>query len=77
MQTAGDCGSFEWLDPPMCDRAVQIIPGLLRRMNEYSRKEEENEQKLDDAYALVKSARKREYIMWIVIVVLIAVILIK
>ena len=23
----------DWYDPPMCDRAVQIIPGLLNSMN--------------------------------------------
>ncbi|KAL8551141.1 hypothetical protein ACS0TY_000284 [Phlomoides rotata] len=30
----GYCNFFKWIDPPMCDRAVEIIPGLLRRMNE-------------------------------------------
>ncbi|GJY86780.1 hypothetical protein Tco_0500806 [Tanacetum coccineum] len=27
-------GIIDWFDPPMCDRAVQIIPELLRTMNE-------------------------------------------
>ncbi|PWA43614.1 zinc finger, GRF-type [Artemisia annua] len=27
-------GIIDWYDPTMCDRAVQIIPGLLRNMNE-------------------------------------------
>ena len=25
---------LDWYDPPMCERAVQIIPGLLRSMNQ-------------------------------------------
>ncbi|PWA36196.1 zinc finger, GRF-type [Artemisia annua] len=29
-----DCGFFDWFDPPMCARAVNIIPGLLRGRNE-------------------------------------------
>ncbi|GJU94353.1 hypothetical protein Tco_1319109 [Tanacetum coccineum] len=29
-----NCGIIDWFDPPMCDRAVQIVPGLLRTMNE-------------------------------------------
>ncbi|GKB99822.1 zinc finger, GRF-type containing protein [Tanacetum coccineum] len=29
-----NCGIIDWFDPLMCDRAVQIIPGLLRRMND-------------------------------------------
>ncbi|GJS74928.1 zinc finger, GRF-type containing protein [Tanacetum coccineum] len=29
-----NCGIIDWYDPPMCDRAVQIIPGLLRRINQ-------------------------------------------
>ncbi|GJZ36494.1 hypothetical protein Tco_0582685 [Tanacetum coccineum] len=24
------CGWIDWVDPPMCPRSVQIIPGLLR-----------------------------------------------
>ncbi|KAL4556122.1 hypothetical protein LXL04_038765 [Taraxacum kok-saghyz] len=27
------CGFVGWIDPPMCPRAVQVIPGLLRAMN--------------------------------------------
>ncbi|KAK1350636.1 GRF-type domain-containing protein [Heracleum sosnowskyi] len=27
------CGFFNWIDPPLCDRARAIIPGLIRRMN--------------------------------------------
>ncbi|GER46283.1 GRF zinc finger containing protein, partial [Striga asiatica] len=28
------CKYFGWVDPPLCARAQQIIPGLLRRLNE-------------------------------------------
>ncbi|PWA49556.1 zinc finger, GRF-type [Artemisia annua] len=28
-----NCGIVDWYDPPMCDRSVQIIPGLLNSMN--------------------------------------------
>ena len=27
------CGFFTWVDPPMCARSKEIIPGLLRRIN--------------------------------------------
>lgn len=27
------CGFIRWFDPPMCARAMKIIPGLLRRIN--------------------------------------------
>ncbi|GER47654.1 homeobox-leucine zipper family protein /lipid-binding START domain-containing protein [Striga asiatica] len=30
----GGCKFFGWVDPPLCARAQQIIPGLLRRLNE-------------------------------------------
>uniref|UniRef100_A0A5B7ACY3 GRF-type domain-containing protein n=1 Tax=Davidia involucrata TaxID=16924 RepID=A0A5B7ACY3_DAVIN len=26
------CGFFNWYDPPICNRARQVIPGLLRSM---------------------------------------------
>ncbi|KAL7139503.1 hypothetical protein ABFS83_09G056400 [Erythranthe nasuta] len=29
----GGCYYFAWIDPPMCERARQIIPSLLRRIN--------------------------------------------
>ncbi|KAM0046911.1 putative DNA topoisomerase transcription factor GRF family [Helianthus debilis subsp. tardiflorus] len=30
----GTCGFVTWADPPICARASQIIPGLLRNINE-------------------------------------------
>ncbi|KAI8020251.1 DNA topoisomerase 3-alpha [Camellia lanceoleosa] len=27
------CNQFTWVDPLMCSRAVQIIPGLLKKVN--------------------------------------------
>ncbi|RAL45779.1 hypothetical protein DM860_009643 [Cuscuta australis] len=27
------CRYWEWLDPPICDRAKKIIPGLLKKSN--------------------------------------------
>ena len=32
-QEDGGCGYFKWIDPEMCYRSKQIIPGLLRRKN--------------------------------------------
>ncbi|KAK1577794.1 hypothetical protein Q3G72_004815 [Acer saccharum] len=29
-----NCGYFRWHDPPICERSKQIIPGLLRRIQE-------------------------------------------
>ncbi|KAK4427159.1 hypothetical protein Salat_1484800 [Sesamum alatum] len=29
------CDCFEWIDPPMCRRSTEIIPRLLRRLNNY------------------------------------------
>ncbi|KAL8474227.1 hypothetical protein ACS0TY_030885 [Phlomoides rotata] len=30
----GYCKFFRWIDDPLCERAKQIIPGLLKRLNE-------------------------------------------
>ncbi|KAL6513934.1 hypothetical protein OROHE_019390 [Orobanche hederae] len=35
---AGYCNFFQWFDPPMCDRSLQIIPGLLRKLDEQNLK---------------------------------------
>ncbi|KAF5942177.1 hypothetical protein HYC85_019819 [Camellia sinensis] len=29
------CNQFTWVDPPMCSRAMQIILGLLKKVNEH------------------------------------------
>ncbi|KAL2238077.1 UNVERIFIED_CONTAM: hypothetical protein Sindi_0999400 [Sesamum indicum] len=29
------CDTFQWVDPPMCRRSKEIIPGLLNRISEY------------------------------------------
>ncbi|PWA63023.1 zinc finger, GRF-type [Artemisia annua] len=29
------CGWIDWFDPPMCERTVQIIPGLLKARNRH------------------------------------------
>ncbi|GKD30889.1 hypothetical protein Tco_1529032 [Tanacetum coccineum] len=31
--SSSSCPIFSWVDPPMCARAVAIIPGLLRSRN--------------------------------------------
>ncbi|XP_057465413.1 uncharacterized protein LOC130755079 [Actinidia eriantha] len=36
--SVGACGFFSWVDPPLCARARQIIPGLLRRTNDLQAK---------------------------------------
>ncbi|XP_019160101.1 PREDICTED: uncharacterized protein LOC109156721 [Ipomoea nil] len=32
-QGGNGCGFFDWADPPMCSRAISIIPELLKRIN--------------------------------------------
>ncbi|GMP48496.1 hypothetical protein CsSME_00015826 [Camellia sinensis var. sinensis] len=31
--STNSCNQFTWVDPPMCSQAVQIIPGLLKKVN--------------------------------------------
>ncbi|KAH7839980.1 hypothetical protein Vadar_010959 [Vaccinium darrowii] len=46
-----ECKDFAWVDPPMCERSVQIIPRLLRKRNKM---EEE-----------ISRRKKREKMLWI------------
>ncbi|KAK4394007.1 hypothetical protein Sango_1871500 [Sesamum angolense] len=39
------CGVFQWVDPPMCRQAKEIIPGLLSRLNDQERQLNEYQQK--------------------------------
>ncbi|KAK4435697.1 hypothetical protein Salat_0733200 [Sesamum alatum] len=40
------CGVFEWIDPPMCRRAKDVIPDLLNRINNQDRLLKELRQKV-------------------------------
>ncbi|KAK4415907.1 hypothetical protein Salat_2698100 [Sesamum alatum] len=40
------CGVFEWIDPPMCRRSKDVIPGLLKRLNNQEKQVKEYGQKL-------------------------------
>ena len=46
----GGCSFFLWVDPPVCDRAKAVIPGLLRKI---SAMEEE-----------MRKSWKREKLLW-------------
>ncbi|GER33090.1 GRF zinc finger containing protein [Striga asiatica] len=50
--SAGFCGFFIWLDPEICDRAKNIIPGLLEKMNKY--RHEIDQYKLRESEAEVR-----------------------
>ncbi|KAK4397743.1 hypothetical protein Sango_1249800 [Sesamum angolense] len=43
--TGSYCGVFQWVDPPMCRRAKEIIPGLLSRRNDKERQLNEHREK--------------------------------
>lgn len=36
------CGMLEWIDPQMCKRSLQIIPGLLKKINKLEARETED-----------------------------------
>ncbi|GJS75718.1 hypothetical protein Tco_0725599 [Tanacetum coccineum] len=47
---------LRWYDPPMCQRSVQIIPGLLRSRNE-----------LEEIVAMVEEKRRKEIAFLLVV----------
>ncbi|GFQ08223.1 protein smg9, partial [Phtheirospermum japonicum] len=51
----GGCTYFSWVDSPMCARALQIIPGLLRRVNRLE--------------ADIRHKNLREKLVWVALVV--------
>ncbi|KAL8507117.1 hypothetical protein ACS0TY_017853 [Phlomoides rotata] len=58
----GYCDFFQWRDTPICDRARQIIPGLLNKMNELreeNRKLEMLSEKLDEMARILQDANGR------------------
>lgn len=71
------CGFFDWVDPPMCERARAIIPGLLRKLNRYQAMENEAAERARETEMKMQAAKKREKWLWIVIMFLVSVILYK
>lgn len=78
------CGFLEWIDPPMCKRSVQIIPGLLNKINmfeedvvaEDEKNEENNEvggdgiDAVDMRFLIASELRKIKLFLFVIIVVL-------
>ncbi|KAK6148207.1 hypothetical protein DH2020_019119 [Rehmannia glutinosa] len=71
----GGCHYFSWIDSPMCSRAQQIIPGLLKRINKHDNevvKLKDEVQKLEDVVEKLenelKKKRSRDRWMWTVLV---------
>lgn len=55
----GYCKYFRWIDPPICERSKQIIPGLLRKLNEHKlkcRTLESQVHKLEEMTRILQSA---------------------
>ncbi|KAK6140688.1 hypothetical protein DH2020_025570 [Rehmannia glutinosa] len=67
----GGCCYFVWIDPPMCTRARQIIPGLLKKVNKLENnlkqvnKLENDIKQLEDD---LKCKRSREKYLWFALV---------
>ncbi|PWA48507.1 zinc finger, GRF-type [Artemisia annua] len=53
-----DCRFIDFMDPPMCQRSVQIIPGLLRNINNL----QANLSQVQDDHARVKKYLIRTWI---------------
>ncbi|GER30819.1 GRF zinc finger containing protein, partial [Striga asiatica] len=51
------CNFFSWVDPPMCRRSTEIIPGLLRKSNVLRA---ENEELREENIRLVECKKKLE-----------------
>ncbi|KAL8541978.1 hypothetical protein ACS0TY_003002 [Phlomoides rotata] len=53
---------FEWIDDPLCNRAKQIIPGLLKKLNEEKFKTKNQEtliDKLEDMTRILEMVNSR------------------
>ncbi|KAL8541400.1 hypothetical protein ACS0TY_002602 [Phlomoides rotata] len=58
----GYCNFFKWIDQQLCERAKQIIPGLLKRLNEQTdekRKLESVIDKLEEMRSIMQSVNER------------------
>ncbi|KAH7864013.1 hypothetical protein Vadar_024654 [Vaccinium darrowii] len=58
--TKPKCKGFDWLDPPMFGRSVQIIPGLLRRINAM-------EKEIEERKAAERKIKKWLVATWIIV----------
>ncbi|GJW88215.1 hypothetical protein Tco_0163555, partial [Tanacetum coccineum] len=55
---ATNCGFFEWIDQPMCEKALDVIPRLLRVWNVLEEDLEEDVLMLREKEQMVKKLRK-------------------
>ncbi|KAK4431052.1 hypothetical protein Salat_0867200 [Sesamum alatum] len=56
------CRSFQWVDPPMCRRSREVIPGLLNRLSQYETFTKKAKERIE---ALEYSRRRSDRILMI------------
>ncbi|PWA56021.1 zinc finger, GRF-type [Artemisia annua] len=59
------CGFIGWMDPPMCCRAVVVIPGLLRARNELEEELEEQLRLMREKDQRIKKLNKFLIFSWL------------
>ncbi|KAK4421680.1 hypothetical protein Salat_2118600 [Sesamum alatum] len=59
------CGTFEWVDPPMCRWSKEFIPRLLNRLNQFELALKRAKERVEE-----ERARGRRYIRIIFVLVL-------
>ncbi|KAK4416837.1 hypothetical protein Salat_2509200 [Sesamum alatum] len=58
------CGTFEWVDPPMCQRSTEVISGLLKRLA----RNDEVVLRLENRMDMVeKDIRRVKRMIWLVV----------
>ncbi|KAL7104001.1 hypothetical protein ACP275_08G216500 [Erythranthe tilingii] len=62
------CNYFEWVDPEMCVRSKQIIPGLLKKLNKLE--DDMKEEKENQGKMLIQLELYKKKVMKLMVVIL-------
>ncbi|KAK4412538.1 hypothetical protein Salat_2900900 [Sesamum alatum] len=53
------CGTFQWVDPPMCRRSKEVIPGLLNRISQYESEVKRANERVGEMQEVVRHHQHR------------------
>ncbi|KAK4441730.1 hypothetical protein Salat_0507900 [Sesamum alatum] len=53
------CGTFQWVDPPMCRRSKEVILGLLNRISDYESEVKRADERVAKMQEVVRHHQRR------------------
>nr|XP_004514729.1 uncharacterized protein LOC101498038 [Cicer arietinum] len=79
LQGKKSCNFFDWFDEPMTERAKEVIMSLMKRIDEFKKKDNVTKNCDDEMKLKLKLKRMKGFLTlsWLLIIVLLVIVMLK